>query len=332
MVKQKKILEDLPALVAPIRPDLIEMEPKTGYLGRHLPFEVLCYGGIATIIFGKLNGERCIVKMFDFRPSEKEAKKQIKTYQNGMRNMLDVKSCRLVKPIFDYYKEYARKDETEPRLAYFQVMPYIKSKNLYDYIKINQNRMSREICDKIGLQIVQGLYDLHEQGIILCDFRMNNILIEDGTLAVYLCDFDFALYEDKQPHSFASTETLWDWISPPEHKQDYELKKAHQFTTATDIYRLGHVLYSLYAKDTGTIIKKDKLSSAERSMIEKCINPDPNKRPSIAKVLRDFKEMCKPVKKMSFVTACFPIINCCTLFFSRPLVRSVEDIHLEPKI
>ena len=201
--KQNKILEDLPSLVAPIKPESVEMEPKTSKTSPTFPFEILAAGTYGCIALGKVNNENCIVKIINFTSDEKQ---KISLYQNGMRNILNVQLERLVKPFFDYYKEYKKIGENESILSYFQVMPYIKGKDLFEFIKEDKVISSKQ-RNKIALQIAQGLNDMHKHKLIHCDFKLKNILIESSTQDIYICDFDFTIAE-KQQHSLKVAELL----------------------------------------------------------------------------------------------------------------------------
>ena len=288
-----KEIKDLPSPAAPIDPHLVEMAPKTSKNIACMPFETLGAGGSGVIALGKMNGEKCAIKVFDFNISDEDEIKQLEIFQNSIRNMVNISSNRLAKPIADYYKEYTRLNEKTPRLAYFQIMPYIEGMNLGDYFNKKRD-IPKEARKKIGLQTAQGLRDLHEHNVIHNDLRAVNIIIHHGNWDAVLCDFDFSLTESKQTHSFSDSERLLDFYSPPEHHAASKEEKAHIFTKATDIYKLGFILYQLYTNNFETEINEDLLSTDEFSnLIRRCVAYDPKDRPSADEVVKCLEKICE---------------------------------------
>lgn len=292
--KQSKMIEELPPPVFPIESSLIQIESKKS-LSSTIPFNVIGHGFSGFVAVGKMENQKIAVKIFEC--DGKEDKEYLQIYHHGMRNLLQVNSKRLAKPLFDYYTEYKRTYESRTRVIYCQVMQYIKGITLLKYIQNNKHISFAKIC-WIALQIAQGLHDLHKNNLVHCDFRASNIMIEDETLNIYLCDFDFTLVENKQTHSLEISDKVYDGSSPPEHTMGIP----HHFTAANDIYRFGTILYCLYIRDMGEL-NPSKLSSDKFSnLIKACTHINPSKRPSAAKIVKCLEKILKPELKKSVVS------------------------------
>ena len=59
----------------------------------------------------------------------------------------------------------------------------------------------------ITYQLLVGLQEIHEAGILHCDIKLENVLVETkkGVIHVDFCDFGSACWKDNVPHHVRTT-------------------------------------------------------------------------------------------------------------------------------
>jgi serine/threonine protein kinase len=166
------------------------------------------------------------------------------------------------------------------------VMPFIKSVPLSAVINRNDISITRKI--DIAIQICKALGYAHRNGIVHRDIKPGNILVDyDGH--VRLVDFGIAGYfTQQQPTNMAQCNDVvmgTDAYMAPEQRES-TAKASH----LSDIYSLGIVLHQLFygcfpmqAMRSGA---NDEFAISIRSLVNACIEPETNKRPTSADVLR----------------------------------------------
>jgi serine/threonine protein kinase len=113
----------------------------------------------------------------------------------------------------------------------YLVMEYIAGITLGGLIQQNGALGLREIL-RIGLQLARGLAAAHALGLVHCNLKPGNILLENGVQRVKITDFGLA-YAEKG----IITGTPM-FLSP-------ELARGGPFDHRTDLFSLGSVLYNL---------------------------------------------------------------------------------------
>lgn len=144
-------------------------------------------------------------------------------------------------------------------------------------------------------QILLGCQYLHENKIIHRDLKLGNIFLNDQ-MEIKLGDFGLATkldYDGERKRTLCGTPN---YIAP-----EVLGKKGHSYEV--DVWSLGCILYTLLVgkppfetqtlKDTYNRIKKNeyyvpsKVGSLAKTLIQKLLQHEPSKRPTVAEILRD---------------------------------------------
>ena len=186
--------------------------------------------------------------------------------------------------------------EQEGHLA-FILMDYIEGPTLRRMIFDAHRPFTDQQVLEIMQPICSALYYAHQQGIVHCDIKSANIMVDKGN-RVYLTDFGIARMAD------AATSTMVG-IGTPAYMAP-ELIMGKDPTPQTDIYALGILLYEMYsggerpftgeeAQTTGTTAEKVRwehlhkevpslsqynhdISEDIDKIVQKCLNKDPKDR------------------------------------------------------
>eukprot|EP00092_Neocalanus_flemingeri_P030534 GFUD01033152.1.p1 GENE.GFUD01033152.1~~GFUD01033152.1.p1 ORF type:complete len:583 (+),score=178.58 GFUD01033152.1:105-1853(+) len=144
-------------------------------------------------------------------------------------------------------------------------------------------------------QILLGCLYLHENKIIHRDLKLGNIFLNDN-MEIKIGDFGLATkvdYDGERKRTLCGTPN---YIAP-----EVLGKKGHSYEV--DVWSLGCILYTLLVgkppfetqtlKDTYTRIKKNeyhipsRVGPLARNLIQRLLQHDPEKRPSVAEILKD---------------------------------------------
>jgi len=144
-------------------------------------------------------------------------------------------------------------------------------------------------------QILLGCLYLHDNKIIHRDLKLGNIFLNDN-MEVKIGDFGLATkvdYDGERKRTLCGTPN---YIAP-----EVLGKKGHSYEV--DVWSLGCILYTLLVgkppfetqtlKDTYTRIKKNeyhipsRVGPLARNLIQRLLQHEPAKRPSVAEILRD---------------------------------------------
>ena len=175
---------------------------------------------------------------------------------------------------------------------YYIVMEYM-AQDLRTYISKNT---SLPYIDRLNimLSITYGILVMHDQNILHLDIKPENILIEQkAQLTVKLCDFG-ATKEIDDKYDYVGTSGY----IPPEHLLEH--KKPH--TKKSDIFGAGITFWEVIHLKTAYAsinenqinrrvlcgyrepINKTACSSNIATLIDECLEEDPNDRPNIDKI------------------------------------------------
>jgi len=140
--------------------------------------------------------------------------------------------AKLQHPNIVRYYEMVREDG----LAFF-LMDFIQGVTLRKLLKEERQALSLSKILSIVAPVCKALNYAHEQGIIHCDVKPENILIDQNE-NVFLTDFGIA----------HSTETTLDIIrsaGTPAYMSPEQIQKS-QVSPQTDVYALGVILYEMF--------------------------------------------------------------------------------------
>ena len=143
-----------------------------------------------------------------------------------------------------------------------------------------RSELSSDFQIKIATQIILSLNWLHGQNITHCDFKPDNILVQEkrgGLADVKLCDFDSATVEggyfpsgvDENGLKMLKFTKLW--VSPEVYLhncllQNQETREELIATRSMDIFSLGLVLVCLFNPPIATLLPKNNDSEYHESL------------------------------------------------------------------
>ncbi|KAF9975957.1 hypothetical protein BGZ73_000183 [Actinomortierella ambigua] len=179
------------------------------------------------------------------------------------------------------------------------VMDYADGGSLQRAIK--RRRLGWPDRMRIAQEIIQGLAYIHHENILHRDLKSANVLLTRH-MEVKLCDFGLAVVK-VQSASKSTGDSLKGtlrWMAP-------ELfAKRPRYTSKSDIYALGMVMWEMAANDTmpfkehvdnamiAHLISRgeredlpDDTPSEYRLMVERCWEHDPEKRPEASELIMD---------------------------------------------
>ncbi|KAJ6016304.1 kinase domain containing protein [Penicillium herquei] len=112
------------------------------------------------------------------------------------------------------------------------ILEYMKNGDLKTYLQA-QNSIPRSLKLKWAYQIAEAVSLLHSNGIIHCDIKPRNLLL-DTTLNIKIIDFSGSSLDGSKPASGEGTRFYLPrhWRDPP--------------TVATDLFALGSTLYEVF--------------------------------------------------------------------------------------
>ncbi len=150
---------------------------------------------------------------------------------------------------------------TEPG-QYSMVMEYMAGGSLHHVLHSNRE-LSWAVKLSVACNIADGLYYLHENGVIHRDLKSLNVLLDEDCKRAKLCDFGLAKVKTESSCSSSTTvlgTTRW---QAPEL-----LESSGTCTTKSDIYALGWILWELLTHKSPF----EDVSHAKEALIMKWIS------------------------------------------------------------
>ncbi len=131
------------------------------------------------------------------------------------------------------------KDYLEDEGSYYFIMSYAKGYSLSEYMA--DNKISIEEFLAIAVQVVSGLEDIHNQGIIHKDINPSNIIYDPATQSVKIIDLGIASeFSYESPQELQLNAGTLTYISP---EQTRRMNRSIDFRT--DFYSLGVMFYEM---------------------------------------------------------------------------------------
>jgi len=162
-----------------------------------------------------------------------------------------------------------------------------KNCDLYTFIQ-NNGPVSEMVAMEIFNHLVDAVAFCHSQGVVHLDIKLENILIDQETLEVYLADFGFANYYDK-------ITKMEKWCGSPFTVAPEIINRAPYNPELVDLWALGSVLYTMLngsypyqAPTVDEVLRKTRAGKMNpfhssvgysvRDLIVKILVLDPSKR------------------------------------------------------
>ena len=181
-------------------------------------------------------------------------------------------------------------DQLEDRSNIYLVLEYANNCDLHEYIMQNQQLTEAESA-KILVELCMGVKYMHDRGIIHRDLKAENVLLTDQNVCK-ICDLGWSVVCDGPRKTFCGT---LDYMSP-------EILLGDNYSFPSDIWSLGVLLYEMlhgrppYSQCIeGDMIERiqeqdlkidPRLSPAAKNLLLKVLQFNPNKRASIADILK----------------------------------------------
>ena len=190
-------------------------------------------------------------------------------------------------------------DKALPGVPYGLILQWMENGNLQSVLKKHTLSNYRKIC--IALDIAMGLASVHSSGFVHRDVTTTNVLLDDK-FSAHLSDFGLAKrLPVKDPHILMLPNGNPFFMAP-------ECACVEPFYTPADMFGFGVVLYELFTgtnplQQLGRRASRELLSSVDLciasvfpycdaippkvyAIVEKCLQRDPEVRPSAQLVYR----------------------------------------------
>ncbi|MBQ8998862.1 MAG: serine/threonine protein kinase [Clostridium sp.] len=228
------------------------------------------------IVEDKQLGSRFILKQIDkknFKEFERYFDESKKVYNLKHPNIISINTA-------SHDDEYI-----------YITMPYLKRGSLHNLL--NMRYLTLKEIIKYSLDFLSAIEYVHSRGVIHCDIKPNNILIDDNNNAI-LTDFGSALYLNNGKARLKNV--YYKHIAPEQCTNSLISKKVDIYQIGTTLYRMcnGNYEYDKQAKrykDLNSLkvacargrfpVRKKYLPHIPKEMIkviERCININPDER------------------------------------------------------
>jgi eukaryotic-like serine/threonine-protein kinase len=182
----------------------------------------------------------------------------------------------------------------------YLALEYIAGNTLEELLRRQRGALPPDTVLGIVAQIVSALDYLHQRGIVHCDLKPSNIMLEHSTPRAVLIDFGIA----RAPH-FVSQPVA---VGTPQYMAPEQADPGMVSDRRADLYSLGVVIYELLSgqrlfplrtiaelRQTGQrLIEQRLLASLDPGVVQvlmQCLHPDPAQRyPTATAVLHELRE------------------------------------------
>ena len=150
-------------------------------------------------------------------------------------------------------------------------MEYVDGETLASLLR-RIGRLPHEKALDIARQLCAGLAAAHDRGVLHRDLKPANIMV-DGRGRIRIMDFGLAIANDGP--------SVRDVAGTPGYMAPEQMFGG-RITERTDLYALGLVLHEIFAGRRFTADDKTDLHRDVAAIIDRCLEPDPAKRPGSA--------------------------------------------------
>lgn len=194
--------------------------------------------------------------------------------------------------------------------SYYMITEYLPKGSLWDYIHNYKVKFTEREQINITYEIAIGLSYLHSRSIVHCDLKSSNILIDDNW-KIKIGDFGLSHFIKNNNRYYRVKKGTVNWMAP-------ESLKSGIYGYSTDIYSFGMILWEILKLEIpyfglkqhqieNQIVQENRIVEIPKEghevlidITKKCLEYDPNKRPSIRDIviiLENLKNMNKYVDK-----------------------------------
>lgn len=181
------------------------------------------------------------------------------------------------------------------------ITQYIPNGSLFNALKHKEGSPDLSGTDKtiIAMGVARGMDYLHKKGIIHRDLKSLNILLDDRKLPI-VCDFGLSRQEKEDQFMTKDVGTPH-WMAP-------ELFESTNYTSKVDVYAFGMLMWEMLTESApfkgmtsvqilyAVLRKKERPAFPKitpqpmKDFINRCWHQDPDKRPTMEEIYREFKE------------------------------------------
>lgn len=190
--------------------------------------------------------------------------------------------------VLQFYEWY------ETRNHLWLVLEYCVGGDLFTVIR-QDGKLPEEYVKEVGVEIMQGLHWLHEHGIVSCDLKPSNVLLDENG-KVKLCGFGLCRRAEatKKSHANHSGDRTGGKRGTPSYMAPELFGDQDMHSFSSDLWALGCVLYecvaghppffsSSFTRMMDGILNKDppRIQGASESftdMLSKLLDKDPRSR------------------------------------------------------
>jgi serine/threonine protein kinase len=122
----------------------------------------------------------------------------------------------------------------------YMVLHYVDGVNLRDIMHKRGQTLTPYQALGIACQLAEALRDIHKTGLVHCDLKPSNVMLDFRTQSVVLIDFGSVWFMEDLPIG-EERGTTADYMAPEQAHLSAKL------TAATDIYAFGVILYELFS-------------------------------------------------------------------------------------
>ncbi|KAF0552270.1 kinase-like protein [Gigaspora margarita] len=267
-------------------------------------------GGHGIVNYANYCGTEIVLKSIDLKSIDKG----IKTFVNELKQLITVKDCQNVIKVLGITSDSTASNSIN--FPNIMVLQFANNGNLSNYLR-------DKVCDgyftiswlelvQIARQITLGLQSLHDNSIIHGDLHPNNILINNNE--VLIADFGVARKTGDSLISSGSNSSIQGIQAYVEPQCFIQYDKIVKIDEKSDIYSLGVLLWELTSGHPPFLSFCNKaaipihvaLGHREKSvpgtpsgyvkLYKKCWDTEPERRPTISKILRRFNKLSEKVK------------------------------------
>ena len=152
----------------------------------------------------------------------------------------------------------------------YLTMEYVDGEDLRSLLH-RIGKLPQEKALEIARKTCAGLAAAHDKGVIHRDLKPANIML-DGEGQVRITDFGLAGFAEQVRDVRSGTPA---YMAP-------EQRAGKEVTARSDIYALGVVLHEVFTGKRPSEGSKPELDAAIERVIQRCLEEDPQKRPSTA--------------------------------------------------